>query len=308
MQRYALLSIVAALVTITLKIGAAVITGSIGLLSDGLEGGVNLVAAVVALFALREAEREPDDDFAYGRAKAEYLSAGIEGTLIIGAAIAIVIVALPRLFDPQPVEQLGVGVTISLVAAAINLAVAIRLTRVGKAHDSITLEADGKHLMADVWTSVGVAVGVLLVLLTGWQRIDPIIALMVAVHIVWIGIGLARRSVRGLLDVSLPDADLAVIDEILGRHRSFDLEFHAVMTRRSARRSFLSFHALVPGQSTVTNAHNKIEDIETELRAAIPNLHVLTHIEPFEDPRSYADIGLDPTHVPESAAPLDHDE
>src|SRR5256714_9562928 len=207
LERYAWLSVAAAIATIALKTLAWWLTGSVGLLSDALESLVNLAAALLALSMLRLAAAPPDDAYPYGFSKAEYFSAGIEGALIVLAAGGIVVAAIPRLIEPEPLEAPLLGLAISFVASLINLGTAVVLLRAGRLHDSITLESDGKHLMTDVWTSAGVIVGVGLVVLTGWLRLDAFVALGVAVHIIWTGLGLVRRSVAGLLDAAIGHAD-----------------------------------------------------------------------------------------------------
>lgn len=301
LTKFAWLSIGAAIATIALKSLAAAMTGSVGLLSDAMESGVNLVAAVVALAALKAAEKGADDEFSYGREKAEYLSAGVEGAMIFVAAISIAYTAINRLIHPGSLDKMSIGLGISLAASLINIGVAQVLLRAGREHRSITLEADGRHLMTDVWTSIGVVVAMGAVALTGWDWLDPVIALAVAVNIVVAGVGLIRRSVRGLLDVSLPPDELAIVDEVLKSHRSSGLDFHAVRTRQAGRRAFMTFHLLVPGSRSVREAHDEAEEIEAELRERLPHLSVMIHIEPLEDPRSYADLSLDPVSLPPSA-------
>ena len=270
------------------------LTGSVGLLSDALESVVNLAAALIALWMLRLAALPPDKAHPYGLSKAEYFSAGIEGGLIILAAAGILATALPRLLAPQPIELPGWGVAFSLAATAINFAVALALIRVGKAHRSITLEADGKHLMTDVWTSVGVVAGVALVFATGWLLLDPLVALAVAVHIIWAGIGLMRRSVSGLLDSAIPQSDLDEIAKIFAEYsRRYGVSFHALRTRHAAARSFVSFHFLVPDAWTVAQAHRLCDEIEERIRELIDGATIDTHIEPISDPASYNDDGLD---------------
>jgi cation diffusion facilitator family transporter len=293
-ERYALLSIAAALATIALKGIAWWVTGSVGLLSDALESFVNLAAAVLALRMLRLAASPPDKDHPYGFSKAEYLAAGVEGALIVLAATGILFAALPRLVSPAPLETPGIGLTLSVVASAINLAVARILTRAGREHHSITLEADGKHLMTDVWTSAGVIAGVALVFLTGWLRLDPLIALAVAVHIVWTGVGLMRRSVAGLLDAAISTEEQAELTKLFAEYsRRYGVNFHALRTRQAGARRFVSFHVLVPDAWTVARAHKLSEEIESRMRSMIPNAAIFTHIEPISDPASYEDQGLD---------------
>jgi cation diffusion facilitator family transporter len=303
LTRFAWLSIAAALTTMGMKAVAYLITGSVGLLSDALESSVNLVAAIVALVALRVAARPPDESHAYGHGKAEYFSAGVEGTMILVAAAVIAVTAVHRLIDPVELERVGIGLLVSTAAAGVNLAVSVVLTRAGRRHRSITLEADGKHLMTDVWTSGGVLVGVGLVALTGWDRLDPIVALGVAVNILVAGWMLVRRSASGLMDVALPEEDRAAIEAVLDRHRSHDCEFHAIRSRQSGRRRFLSLHLLVPGAWSVQRGHDLSEQVERDLRAAVPGLTVDTHLEPLEDPASFADQGLDRLTPPPSPPP-----
>ncbi|MBK8139317.1 MAG: cation transporter [Chloroflexi bacterium] len=293
LRRYAYLSIAAALVTIGLKSGAYFLTGSVGLLSDALESLVNLAAAIVALAALVVASRPPDDSHEFGHDKIEYFSAGIEGTLILVAAGSIVVTSLERLFRPQPLEQLGLGIAISIIASGVNLGVALTLMRVGKQRDSITLQADARHLMTDVWTSVGVLAGVGLVALTGIERLDPIVALIVAANIVRIGIVLVRGSFDGLMDTSVSVEDRESIDRVLRVFQGQGIQFHALRTRQAAARRFMTVHVLVPPQWTIKKGHDVVEQIEHAIRAAVPNAHVLTHLEPLGDPAAQEDVTLD---------------
>jgi cation diffusion facilitator family transporter len=287
------LSVAAAIATIALKTSAWAVTGSVGLLSDAAESLVNLVAAVVALGALRWAAKPADEDHAYGHAKAEYLSAGIEGTLILIAAAVIGVSAVERLIDPQPLSDVGLGLGISVAASAINLVVGLLLVRVGREHRSITVEADGRHLLTDVWTSAGVVAGVAAVALTGWDRLDPIVALAVAANIVVTGAVLVRRSADGLMDRALDDAELAHVDDALEEFRAQGVQFHALRTRQAGRRAFVSMHVVVPGAWTVNAGHDLAEEVEAALRARMPYVTVFTHVEPLEDPRSFDDAGLD---------------
>jgi cation diffusion facilitator family transporter len=294
LERYAALSIAAALATIVLKGAAWWVTGSVGLLSDALESFVNLAAAVLALSMLRLAASPPDKDHPYGFSKAEYLAAGIEGALIVLAAAGILYAALPRLLTPAPLETPGIGLALSFVASVINLVVARILIRVGREHHSITLEADGKHLMTDVWTSAGVIVGVALVFVTGWLRLDPLIALAVAGHIVWTGVGLVRRSVAGLLDAAIHPAEQDEVTRLFAEYaRRYGVNFHALRTRQAGSRRFVSFHLLVPDAWSVARAHKLSEEIESRMRSMIPNAAIFTHIEPISDPASYEDQELD---------------
>lgn len=302
LTRFAWLSIAAAILTIGLKASAYLLTGSVGLLSDALESLVNLVAAIGALVALSIVAKGPDEEHAYGHDKVEYFSSTLEGALVLVAAAAIAWSAIPRLMDPQPIEQVGIGVAVSVVASLINLLVARQLLRAGRANRSIVLEADARHLMADVWTSAGVVIAVIGVAITGWQRIDPIIALVVAANIVWTGITLLRRSFLGLLDTALPAQDLATIKAILERYQERDdIHTHALRSREAGARRFVSFHILVPGWWSVHEGHRLLEEIEEEIEAALPGITVFTHLEALDDPASYADTTLDRDRMRERA-------
>jgi len=293
LARYARLSIVAAVVTIGLKTAAWRMTGSVGLLSDALESLVNLVAAVMTLSMLVLAARPPDEEHTFGYGKAEYFASGLEGALILVAAAGIGWAAVPRLVHPQPIEQAGAGLAISAGASLVNLVVARVLLRAGRAAGSIALEADGHHLMTDVWTSAGVIAGVGAVALTGWERLDPLLALAVAAQIVWTGFRIVRRSALGLLDRALDPAELERLGAVLERHRAEGIQFHAVRTRQAGTRRFVQFHVLVPGAWSVSRGHDLVEAIETAIRDAIPQTIVTTHLEPLEDPASFADEDLD---------------
>lgn len=294
LTRYAWLSVAAALLTIALKTTAYMLTGSVGLLSDALESLVNLVAAGVLLVVLRIAAAPPDTGHEFGHTKAEYFSSGLEGALIFVAAAAIVASAVPRLLSPAPLEAVGLGLGVSAAASVVNLFVALRLRAAARKHHSISLEADARHLMTDVWTSAGVIVGVGLVALTGWERLDPIIALAVAVHILWTGWRLIHRSATGLLDAAVPAAERAALLEILARYeRTEGMRWHALRTRQAGVRRFVTVHVLVPGAWTVQRGHDLCERLEHDLAATRPMTSVFTHLEPVEDERSFADQGLD---------------
>jgi cation diffusion facilitator family transporter len=293
LTRFAWLSIAAALLTIALKATAYWLTGSIGLLSDALEALVNLVAAIMALSMLTVAGRPADEIHAFGYSKTEYFSSGLEGALILLAAATIAWTALPRLFTPQPLEQLGLGLTVSVVASAVNFGVARILLNAGKEYRSITLEADAHHLMADVWTSAGVVLGVSVVALTGWLRLDPLIALIVAANILRTGWQLLSRSIRGLLDAALPAAEQEAINQVLNRYESLGIQHHALRTRQAGTRSFISLHVLVPGNWTVQRGHDLLEHLERDIRAAVPGAQLFTHLEPQGDPAAWEDIALD---------------
>lgn len=295
LQRFLWLSVAAAVATIGLKSGAYWLTGSVGLLSDALESVVNLVAALLALFLVTLAMRPPDEEHTYGHTKAEYFSSGLEGALILVAALSIGYTAWTRLLHPQPLEQVGWGLGVSLAASAINLAVARILLRAGRQHGSIALQADAHHLMTDVWTSAGVLVGVGAVAVTGWQWLDPAIAIVVALNILWTGFRLMRESALGLLDTTLPAADLAKVTAVLDSFADQQVSYHSLRTRRAGRRSFLSVHILAPGAWSIQRGHNLLEALEQQLHQALPQLTVFTHLEPQEDPRSHADRTLDRT-------------
>lgn len=293
LQRYAWISIAAAVATILLKGAAWWMTGSVGLLSDALESFVNLAGAMMALGMLALAETPADDDHPHGHGKAEYFSSAFEGFLIVVAAASIGYAAVDRLLHPRPLEAVGAGLVVSVVASAVNFGVARVLLRAGREHRSITLEADAHHLMTDVWTSAGVIIGVGLVALTGWSWLDAAIALAVAVNIVWTGWQLMRRSASGLMDVAIPGDQIAAIETTLAAYAAHGIAFHALRTRQAGQQSFVSVHLLVPGDWTVQTAHDWAERIEKDLRTVVPRCHVTTHLEPVEDPVSMADQGLD---------------
>ncbi len=292
-SKFAALSIVAALVTITLKVLAWWLTDSVGLLSDAIEGTINIVGATVALAMISVAARPPDEDHAFGYTKAEYFASGLEGTLILIAAIAIGYAAVDRLITPRPLEHVGPGLLVSAGAALINYVVARQLYQAGHHYRSIALEADARHLMTDVWTSVGVIAGVAAVWLTGWERLDPLIALAVAANIVWSGYKLTQRSIHGLLDRALPPEQRRALDGALERYRARGIEFHALRTRQAGARSFVTLHVLVPAEWTVAQGHNLAHEVELDIRAALPDAAVLTHVEPLGYPESYQDVDLD---------------
>jgi cation diffusion facilitator family transporter len=291
--RYAWLSVAASIATIALKSTAYFLTGSVGLLSDAIESLVNLIGAGIALAMLTIAARPADEDHPYGHTKAEYFSSGAEGMLILIAAVSIIVTAARRLLHPTSLDSLGPGLVVSALASLINFVVARVLIRAGRKRSSITLEADGQHLMTDVWTSVGVIVGLVAVTLTGWQRLDPILAIAVAVNIVWSGYRLVSRSVHGLIDTALPAAEREVILQALKSYETDGVLFHAVRTRQAATRRFVSMHVLVPGDWTVQRGHELLERIEADIRSKLCDVTVSTHIEPREDPVSMSDIGLD---------------
>ena len=289
---FAWLAIAAALATMALKGVAAWLTGSVGLLSDALESFVNLGAALLALWMLRVALVPPDEKHPFGYSKAEYFSAVAEGVMILGAALAIIAAALPRLIAPQPIQAIGAGLAISLAATAINLAVALVLLRASKKHHSVALEADAHHLLTDVWTSVGIVIGVGAIAITGWLILDPLIGIGVALYIVWTGVGVIRRSLWGLMDRALPEGELENIRAVLDPYKAKGMDYHALRTRRAGRRRLVELHLLVPGAMSVHEGHRLAEEIEDRIRAVLPGTAVLTHLEPIEDAASYRDQEL----------------
>lgn len=289
LTRYAWLSIAAAILTMALKLTAWRLTGSVGLLSDALESLVNLGGAVMALLMLRIAMQPPDSDHAYGHSKAEYFSSGFEGMLILIAGGLIIWQAVPGLFHPHVLQQAWIGLTVSAAAAVVNLVVALVLRRAGRLHRSITLEADSHHLMTDVWTSVGILLGVALVAMTGWQMLDPLIAIAVALNILWTGFKLLRESADGLMDAAWSNEDLRSLNEVLKEFSGEHTKFHAIRTRRAAAQRFVSFHLLVPGAWPVQQAHELAERVEARLSELMPGVTAISHLEPIEDPASYAD-------------------
>lgn len=293
LKRYAVLSIAAAVATITLKTLAFLFTGSVGLLSDAIESLVNLAGALMAFAMLTIAARPADEEHSYGHSKAEYFSSGVEGTLISVAAISIAVAAIGRLISPQPLEQIGIGLGISVVASLVNLAVSLILMKAGNRFQSITLEADARHLMTDVWTSAGVVAGVGAVALTGWQRLDPIIAILVAANIVRSGVGIVRTSVLGLMDTALPVEDQERVRKILAAHLESGIQYHALRSRQAGARRFVSMHIIVPGNWTVHQGHQLLEQIEAEIREALHGVTVFTHLESMDDPTSWDDVTLD---------------
>jgi cation diffusion facilitator family transporter len=293
LTHFAWLSIGAAVLTIALKTVAYILTGSVGLLSDAVESLVNLVGGVMALAMLTVAARPADEHHSFGHSKAEYFSAGVEGGLILLAALSIAVAAIRRLLAPQPLEQIGLGLAVSVAAGLVNLGVALVLLRVGRRRKSITLEANAHHLLTDVWTSVGVLVAVGAVGLTGFLSLDPIIALVVAGNIVFTGVRIVRKAVSGLMDAAFPAQDLAAIRQVLGPYEEQGAQFHALRTRQAGSRGFVSVHVLVPGAWTVHDGHQFVERIERDIRTAVPGAHVTTHLESLDDPASWTDESLD---------------
>ena len=290
LARFAWISIAASVLTMALKFGAFLLTGSVSLLSDALESIVNLIAAIVALIALKIADSPADERYTFGRSKAEYFSAGIEGAMVFVAAAAIIFSAIQRIIQPAPLDNVGIGLLVSAIAALINGATGLILLRTGRTHSSPTLIADGKHLLTDVITTIGVIIGVLLVTATHWILLDPIVAILVALNIIWIGIGLIRSAMAGLLDAALPDEENEQIITVLRTFMSDTATFHGLQTRQSGRVRFVRVDVQVPGSWTVAEGHSFGEEIEAAIRHQLPETHVTVHVEPIEDPSSYEDI------------------
>jgi cation diffusion facilitator family transporter len=290
---YIALSIAAAIATMGLKFSAYFLTDSIGLFSDAAESCVNLTAAIFALWALTVAARPPDFEHTFGHSKAEYFSSALEGLLVLVAAFSIGLAAVPRLLHPQPLAQLDLGLLLSIVAAVINGLVAWTLLKAGRRLRSITLRADAHHLLTDVWTSIGVVIGLLLVKLTGWQILDPLMALAVAANICWVALQLLRETANGLMDSALPPQEQATIQEVLSYYQNRGIAFHALRSRVAGARNFVSFHVLVPGEWTVQQGHDLCDEIERKIMQAITHTHVTTHLEPIDDPISWNDESLD---------------
>lgn len=288
--RFAWLSIAAAVATILMKMIAYLMTGSVGLLSDAVESVVNLAGALMALGMLTIAAQPADAKHTFGHSKAEYFSSVVEGVLIMVAAGAIAYTAIERMIHPRPLEQIGIGILVSVAASLVNFVVSRILMKAAKGHNSIALEADSQHLMADVWTSAGVIVGIGIISVTGWTLIDPIVALLVAANIVWTGIGLIRRSVDGLMDVVLPIEDQQSIENIMSKYREKGVEFHELRTRQSASHRFIVVHLLVPGGWTVHDAHHVAEDFEGDICMVLGETFITTHLEPIDDNIAYHDI------------------
>lgn len=293
LTRFAWLSITAAILTIGLKTTAYFLTNSVGLLSDAMESLVNLVGALMALWMLTIAARPPDEDHPYGHSKAEYFSSGLEGSLIVIAAVSIGYAAIERLIYPRALEQIGLGLIISVFASLINLGVAMILLKAARQYHSITLKANAHHLFTDVWTSVGVLIGVGLVALTGWNPLDPIVALIVAGNIIWAGSRIVRQSIHGLMDTAWEASDHQRLLQLLRPYVESGIDYHALRTRQAGARRFVSIHILVPGEWTVEQGHQLLEKIEADIRDHFSNVTVFTHLEPLEDPVSWKDVTLD---------------
>ncbi len=291
--RLAWLSALAAVTTLLIKVAAWALTGSVGMLSDALETLVNLAGASLAILMLTIATRPPDAEHPYGHGKAEYFSSGVEGALILSGGIGIAIAAVRRLLLPRPLEQIGAGLALSALAAVLNLAVAVVLMRGGRRLRSPTLEASAQHLYTDVWTTLGVFAGVGAVAITGRLWVDPLVALAVSASILRTGLGIVRRAVTGLMDSALPATERRALERALEPHVAPPVQVHALRSRLSGARRFVSMHVLVPGDWSVQRGHELLERIEAGVRQALPTATVLTHLEPLDDPTSWEDIALD---------------
>ncbi|HAR37671.1 MAG: transporter [Bacteroidetes bacterium GWD2_45_23] len=299
LAKFLYLSIAAAIVTISLKFYAYQVTGSMGFLSDALESIVNLFAALFALIMLRISQKPADDGHVYGHSKAEYFSSATEGALILIAAFSIIRTAIPRIMEPAPLENINTGLLFSLLASVVNLLVGLTLIKNGKKRKSLVLEADGRHLMTDVWTSVGVIAGIVMVKFTGWFIIDPIIAILVALNIIYTGYKLISRSASGLMDATIPAEDLEKVTLYLDSLKVNEIEYHSLLTRVAGQRKFISMHLLVPGEWSVKQGHDWADNVEETIIGLFDEpVTVSTHIEPVDDPASVKDIGIDRVIMP----------
>ena len=289
LSKYGFLSLAVGLVVLTMKLAAWLVTGSVGLLSDALESLVNIAAAIVAIIALRAASRPPDRRHQFGHGKAEYFSALVEGGMICVAATLIIFSAVERLRDPQPLEEIGLGLIIAIAASVLNAIVAVILLRVGRKQNSMALVADAHHLFTDLWTTGGVVVGVLVVGFTGWNVLDPLIAIAVAINIIIVGARLLRSSTSSLMDQALPSKDVAQITGIISNFTGDQITVHGLQTRRAGRQAFISMHVLVPGDWEVMTGHDICHLLEETIQNALSGAEVTTHLEPLEDSRAWND-------------------
>lgn len=292
LKRFAWISIGTAVLTIGLKLIAYLLTGSVGILSDALESVVNLVTGLITLIAVSVAIQPPDSEHTFGHSKAEYFSSGAEGSLILVAAIIIIFTSVNRLIQPQPIQQIDIGLFVALTAAIINLVAAQILFRVGSQYQSVALKASAQHLMTDVWTTAAVVIGVFIAFFTEWHQLDPLIALVVALRIMVAGWRLVSEAVLGLMDTALPKDEVAQIEKILQGYEKMNVTFHALRTRQSGRQRFVTVHIQVPGGWTVQKGHTLMEKIEGEIRHVLSPVSIVTHLEPIEDPISWDDITL----------------
>lgn len=283
------LSVVAAVATIAMKTGAWWITGSVGLLSDAMESFVNLASALFAVLMVTIAERPADDDHPFGHTKAEYFSSGFEGLLIVGAAMAIIWAAVGRFMSPQPIEQLGWGIALSVASSAVNGALAWRMLVASREQRSIALEADARHLFTDVYTSAGVVAGLLLVPVTGWLWLDPLLAIGVALNILREGAHLAWRSVDGLMDKAVEPEVRAQIDETLAQFGHHTIRFDHIVTRRAGQRRFVDVHMHMPANWTLGRAAALRTSVEQALMSAVPGLRASIQLLPMDVEAHFGD-------------------
>lgn len=287
-QKYVYYSITASLITLGLKFGAWAMTDSVGLLSDALETVVNLTAGILALAAISISLKPADESHAYGHGKAEYFSSGAEGMLIIFAALGIVYAAINRFLNPSELTELGPGLFLALASSVINYITAKVMLRAAKQFDSITLEADAKHLLTDVWTSIGLVAGLgVLLVFPEWDLIDPIIACIMAANIVWTGLDLIKRSIKGLMDDSLPEKEVELIAHAIEKHVGDSGIYHGLRTRKSGPRRFIDFHLLIPGDCTVKQSHDLCLLIEQAIWEHMQGAQITIHVEPVEDQASW---------------------
>lgn len=282
-QRVTWLSVIVATFTLLLKFIAYFLTGSISLFSDALEAFVNIGAAFMAMMVMTIVAKPADDKHPYGHDKAEYFSSGVEGTLILVAALSIIYAAVERFLNPTPLNQLGPGLIVSVIAAGINFITSFILVNVSKKYDSITLEAHAKHLMTDVWTTVGVLVGLSVIFFAppSWQILDPIMAIVVAINIIITGIHFVKRSFDGLMDTALSKSDIQTIKEIIHNELPTGCSFQALRTRKSGARRFVEFKLMVAGDLPVREAHDLCDQIELGIEAKLNNASVVIHVEPL---------------------------
>lgn len=287
--KYIYLSVFASILTIVLKSSAAYITDSVGLFSDAMESLVNLAAALMALYIMRIAFTPPDKKHPFGHSKAEYFSSFIEGFLILFASLAIGYTAYKKILYPNKIEQIGIGLFISIIASTINLGVGVLLIKMGKRVNSIILEADGKHLLTDVWTTVGVLVGLVVVQLTDFYILDPIIGLLVALNIIYTGVKLIRDSISGFMDTAASEQDEELIKKIINSICKEPIQFHSLYTRQSASKIFITFHLLVPDDWSIAHSHTLTLELENQIKNKFSGSEVFIHLEPLSSPESYDD-------------------
>lgn len=282
-RKMALLSIATSIATLALKFGAYFLTDSVSLLSDALEALVNLAAGLVALTAVTIAEQPADDRHTYGHDKAEYFSIGVEGTLILFAAASIIYAGWSRFLHPLLPQNLGWGISVGLLAAAMNFATARLMLQVAAKHDSVTIEADAKHLLTDVWTTAGVLGGLLvIVFVPEWKILDPLLAIAVGLHIVATGVDLLRRSIDGLMDTALSQPEIDKAEELIRAELPAGGSFHALRTRKAGATRFIEFHLLLPGETSVRDSHALCDRLEEAIAGHLAKASVTIHVEPQE--------------------------